>query len=215
MLSELKPMSIIFRAKLSQGHGLPLPHQPHSSPQINSSTKNGHSGRKWVRKPSTYPRVGDPSLGVFKGWEEPYGQVVGHVQQLVVVIFNRHVAKGLLGVGYYYVGREKAPQDPKDSKNKRIIKIMLAVQSGSEWQQQAQILCGLSTAWIRGAEHTGPRHSFWPLTGNNRWLAKHTTEREKAIRLSESTKNNPLLVITVFGHRHHLITRERPHRITF
>ena len=57
-----------------------------------------------------------------------------------------------------------------------------------------------------------PWHSFWPLTGNNQLLAKHTTEREKAIHSSESTENNPLLVITLFGNRHHLITRERPHQ---
>ena len=216
MLSELKPMSIIFRAEFSQGHRFPLPHQPQSSPQINSSTKNVHSGRKWVWKPSTYPRVGDPSLGVFKGREEPYGQVVSHVQQLVVIILNRHVAKGLLGVGYYSVGREKAPQDPKDRKNKRIIKIMLAVQNpvqndGSKLESSMDLALPES----EGLNLPAPWHSFWPLAGNNQLPAKHTIEGEKAIRLSESTKNNPLLVITVFGHRHHLITRQRPHHMTF
>jgi hypothetical protein len=43
-------------------------------------------------------------------------------------------------------------------------------------------------------------------------LAKHTTEKERAIHSSESTENNPLLVITLFGNRHHLITRQRPHQ---
>lgn len=213
MLSELKPMSIIFRAKFSQGHGFPLPHQPHSSPQINSSTKSVHSGRKWVWEPPTYPRVGDPSLGVFEGREEPHGQVVSHVQQLVVVALNRHVAKGLPGVGYYSVGREKAPQDPTDRENRRI-KTMLAVQSGSEWQQQARILYGLSTAWIRGAELTGPL-IFLLAPDREQSIASYAHYWKGEGDPSESTKNNPLLAITVFGHRHHLITREWPHHITF
>lgn len=71
---------------------------------------------------STYPRVGDACLGVFKGREEPHGQVMGHMQQLIVIILNGHVTKGLLGVSYYSVGREKASQDPNKRKNKKIIK---------------------------------------------------------------------------------------------
>lgn len=42
---------------------------------------------------------------------------MSHVQQLVIVVLNRHVAEGLLGVGYYSVGGEKAPQDPNDREN--------------------------------------------------------------------------------------------------
>lgn len=39
------------------------------------------------------------------------------MQQLVIIVLDGHVAEGLLGVGYYSVGREEAPQDPNDRKN--------------------------------------------------------------------------------------------------
>lgn len=69
-----------------------------------------------------YPRVGDACLGVLKGREEPHGQVVSHVQQLIVIVLNGHVPKRLLGVRYYSVGRKETSQDPGDRKNTDIIK---------------------------------------------------------------------------------------------
>lgn len=166
-------------------------------------------GELW--KLSTYPRVGDASLGVFKGREEPHGQVMSHVQQLVVIILNRHVAKGLLGVGYYSVGRKKAPQDPNDRKNKRII-IMLAVQSGSEWWQQARIPYGLSTAWIRGPKLTDPLTFFLALYRGQSIASKAYYWKGEGDPFIWVYWEYPLLVITLFGHRHHLITREWPHQ---
>lgn len=66
-----------------------------------------------------YPGVGDARLGVLEGREQPHGQVVRHVQQLVVVVLDCHVTKGLPGVRYYSVGGEEAPQDPRDRGTER------------------------------------------------------------------------------------------------
>lgn len=74
-------------------------------------------GELW--KPSTYPRVGDASLGVFKGRRSLTVQVMFLCKPVTVIILNRHVAKGLLELGYYSVGRKKRSQDPNDRKNKK------------------------------------------------------------------------------------------------
>lgn len=60
----------------------------------------------------THPRVGNASLGVLKGWEQPHCQVMGQVQQLIVIILNGHVPKGLLAVCDDDVGRQQASQNP-------------------------------------------------------------------------------------------------------
>lgn len=93
-----------------------------TAPKPFSPTPSPKPGRQRLPGRSAYPRVGNACPGVFKGGEEPHGQVVSHVQQLVIVVLNRHVAEGLLGVGYYSVGREEAPQDPNDRKNTGKIK---------------------------------------------------------------------------------------------
>lgn len=94
---------------------LSLVYQPLSSPQIRCSTEifiQGGAGSQ-----PAYPGIGNPRLGVFEGRQEPHGQVVGHVQQLVVVVLDGHVAEGLLGVRDYPVGGQEAAQDPGDRRD--------------------------------------------------------------------------------------------------
>lgn len=75
------------------------------------------TAKQW-NKAVTYPRIGDPCLGVFKSWQEPHGQVMGHVQQFIIIILNCHVTKGLSGVSYYSVSRKEASQNPDTGRKK-------------------------------------------------------------------------------------------------
>lgn len=61
---------------------------------------------------STHPRIGNASFGVLKGREQPHCQVMSQMQQLIVIVLNGHVTKGLPGVCDYDVGRQQASQNP-------------------------------------------------------------------------------------------------------
>lgn len=103
---------------------------------------------------STYPRIGDPCLGVFKGREEPHSQVMSHVQQFIIIILNCHVAKGLLGVSDYSVGRKEASQDPNDRKNKNNV-IMLVVNEHTPVENDRGSLELLMDSELPGIRGTG------------------------------------------------------------
>lgn len=66
---------------------------------------------------ATHPRIGNASFGVLKGWQQPHCQVMSQVQQLIVIILNGHVTKGLLGVCNDDVGRQQASQNPVGKEN--------------------------------------------------------------------------------------------------
>lgn len=79
----------------------------------NSSCRTGEHCSVFAQGCSvTHPRIGNASFGVLKGWQQPHCQVMSQVQQLIVIILDAHVTKGLLGVCNDDVGRQQAPQNP-------------------------------------------------------------------------------------------------------
>lgn len=93
--------------------------KPYGPEQVEARARGKREGgenNKTMNKPVTYPRIGDPCLGVLKSWKEPHSQVMGHVQQFIIIILNCHVTKGLFGVSYYSMSRKEASQNPSSRK---------------------------------------------------------------------------------------------------
>lgn len=179
MLNELKNIYITFRDKFSQGHSFPLSHHFPPPPKYINQKRVLIQEDAEMSNQSTYPRIGDPCLGVFKGRQEPHGQVMSHMQQFVIIILNCHVTKGLLGVSYYSVGRKEASQDPKrqdDKKNTKTIQSCGLSMHTIQCRLKAAASNPLNSE-LPGIPGTGLNGflKFFPALINDRFLNTHIT----------------------------------------
>lgn len=156
-------------------------------------------GELW--KPSTYPRVGDASLGVFKGREEPHGQVMSHVQQLSC--HNPQSASCRQRAAWsrlLFCGQKEGPQDPNDRKNKRTanhVGCPICLNDGSRLESPMD----LALPGIRGPETYWPPDILsGPLQGTINASKAHYWKGEGDPFIWVYWEY-PLLVITLVGHQ--------------